>query len=125
MVNPWRRIAVLPGTERRRGTHERWAEGILLALLGLLAVLRVWPSAPPEPPPAATGLLHRVDLNRAGWHEFVDLPGIGEARAMEIVRDRRANGPFGSVEELARVPGIGPATVSGIADLGFVAGEDR
>ena len=57
---------------------------------------------------------YRVELNRADWPELTNLPGIGEARAREIVLDRQQRGPFHSPEELTRVHGIGPATVEGI-----------
>lgn len=58
-------------------------------------------SAPTEP----------VDLNRASAKELTALPGIGPTLAERIVRDREARGPFRSVEDLARVRGIGPRTV--------------
>lgn len=52
-----------------------------------------------------------VDLNRCGESELVRLSGIGPVRAKSIVRWREENGPFDRVEDLERVPGIGPATV--------------
>jgi competence protein ComEA len=39
---------------------------------------------------------------------------VGPALAERIVRWREREGPFRSVEDLARVPGIGPATVARI-----------
>jgi competence protein ComEA len=48
-----------------------------------------------------------VDINRATWVEWAQLEGIGPALAHRIVADRDENGPFRSVDELARVPGIG------------------
>jgi len=52
-----------------------------------------------------------VDLNSADVASLDALPGIGQARASAIVRYREANGPFHAVQELARVPGIGPAAL--------------
>ncbi len=52
-----------------------------------------------------------IDPNAAGDEELDRLPGVGAARALGIVREREENGPFASVEDLARVPGIGPASV--------------
>ena len=52
-----------------------------------------------------------VDINAADVDTLVALPGVGAVRAAAIVEDRTANGPFGSIDELARVHGIGPATV--------------
>jgi len=45
------------------------------------------------------------------------LPGIGPAKARAIVADREGRGPFRRLEDLARVSGIGPATVSRIAGM--------
>jgi competence protein ComEA len=58
-----------------------------------------------------------LDLNRATEAELALLPTIGPARASAIVADRGARGPFGSVDELDRVRGIGPRTVLRVAPL--------
>lgn len=50
-----------------------------------------------------------VDLDLAGLEELDRLPGIGPALAARIVADREAKGPFGSLEQLQRVKGVGPA----------------
>ncbi len=50
----------------------------------------------------------KVDINRAGRAELMRLPHIGPARAETIVRFRLENGPFESISQLRRVPGIGP-----------------
>jgi competence protein ComEA len=52
----------------------------------------------------------RVDLDRASAAELTRLPRIGPALAARIVADREARGPFGSLEGVRRVPGMGPAT---------------
>jgi competence protein ComEA len=44
------------------------------------------------------------------------LPGIGPARAAAIVRYREQHGPFGSLTELTRVPGINPALLQRLSD---------
>ena len=51
----------------------------------------------------------QVDLDRASAAEIERLPRIGPALAQRIVDDRRRLGPFGSIEGLQRVRGIGPA----------------
>ncbi len=56
----------------------------------------------------------RVRLNRAGVEELATLPGIGPAKARAIVEDRRRRGPYRRLEDLARVPGIGPRTIARI-----------
>jgi competence protein ComEA len=50
-----------------------------------------------------------VDLDLAGLEDLDRLPGIGPALAARIVADREAKGPFGSLEQLQRVKGVGPA----------------
>ncbi len=52
-----------------------------------------------------------IDPNVAGDEELDRLPGVGPARALQIVQNREDNGPFRTVEDLARVRGIGPASV--------------
>ena len=52
-----------------------------------------------------------VDINTASEAELATLTNIGEAKAREIVAYRKANGPFASVEDLAKVKGIGAATI--------------
>ena len=52
-----------------------------------------------------------IDPNVAGDEELDRLPGVGPARALQIVQNREEHGPFSTVEDLARVPGIGPASV--------------
>ena len=53
-----------------------------------------------------------VDINRADAGTLATaIIGIGDKKAAMIVQDRDANGPFASVDELARVKGIGAATI--------------
>lgn len=51
----------------------------------------------------------RVDLDVASAASIESLPRIGPALARRIVEDRIARGPFGSLQGLDRVRGIGPA----------------
>jgi competence protein ComEA len=51
----------------------------------------------------------RVDVDRADAAELDRLPRVGPQLAQRIVEEREANGPFGSLDGLARVPGVGPA----------------
>lgn len=57
----------------------------------------------------------RIDLDGAPAEELVRLPRIGPALARRIVADREAHGPFGSLEALDRVSGIGPTVLKAIA----------
>ena len=58
-----------------------------------------------------------IDLNTATVAELDALPGIGPSTAQKIVDDRTANGPFGTVDDLVRVSGIGTAKVGSLRDL--------
>ena len=65
-----------------------------------------------------------VDLNSADALELQKLPGIGEGLSAAIVADREENGPFASVEDLLRVPGIGEKRLEAIRDLITAEPED-
>ena len=49
-----------------------------------------------------------MDVDLVDATELERLPRIGPALAARIVADRAAKGPYGSIEELQRVRGIGP-----------------
>ncbi len=55
-------------------------------------------SAGKQPPSAP------VNVNTATAEQLERLPGIGPARAAQIIRMRQKNGPFRSVEELRALP---------------------
>ena len=57
-----------------------------------------------------------VDLNTATAEELDTLPGIGESLAGRIIAYREANGPFGSIEEIMEVSGIGEAKFAELED---------
>jgi competence protein ComEA len=57
----------------------------------------------------------RVDVDRAAAEELQRLPRVGPRLAARIVADRDVHGPFGSLEGLARVPGLGAGTLRGIS----------
>jgi competence protein ComEA len=57
-----------------------------------------------------------LNLNTATASELDALPGIGAAKAAAILQYRERHGPFPTVDELARVPGFGPAAVSRLRD---------
>ncbi len=61
-----------------------------------------------------------VNVNRAGVAALETLPGIGPVYAERIVADRTRNGPFASLSDLARVPGIGASVVERLAGLATV-----
>ena len=95
-------------TEAEPGTG-----GATLALAPLSATTTgLLPGPAAGPAPAG-----RVNLNAANAAALDALPGIGPARAASIVQYRAQHGPFQSVEDLGRVPGMGAAAVARVREL--------
>ena len=63
----------------------------------------------------------RVDLNSASVEELAQLPGIGPAKAQAIVSHRSAN-PFRKPEDLRDVKGIGDKLYEQLKDQITVGG---
>ncbi|BBY15167.1 ComEA family DNA-binding protein [Mycolicibacterium litorale] len=61
-----------------------------------------------------------VNLNTATVEQLDTLPGVGPVTAAAIVAWRDANGPFGSVDQLGEVDGIGPARLARLRELVYV-----
>lgn len=57
--------------------------------------------------PAVAG---KIDINTATEGELCRLPHIGRVRSRDIIKYRDNHGPFGTVEELKNVQGIGEET---------------
>lgn len=53
-----------------------------------------------------------VNINTAGLDELQRLPGVGPATAQKIMDYRTQNGRFNAVDELDEVKGIGPAKLA-------------
>ena len=65
-----------------------------------------------------------VKINAAGNDELQAIPGVGTSTAETILRERLRGGPFTSWENLGqRVPGIGPAKVAHMQQLGVQLGS--
>jgi len=63
-----------------------------------------------------------VNINTASPEQLQQLPGIGSAKAKAIVKHRKSQ-PFKSVEDLAKVKGIGDALLSKIKNRVVVKGK--
>ncbi len=61
-----------------------------------------------------------LDLNLAGRDALYELPGITLAMAEAIVAERNARGPFHSLDDLGRVPGVTPEVVAAIGAFAHV-----
>ncbi len=59
----------------------------------------------------------RININTASQAELESLPGIGPVLAQKIITYRQAHGPFGKIEDIVDVPGIGEAIFARIKDL--------
>ena len=59
----------------------------------------------------------KLNINTATVEELTSLPNIGPSRAAAIVDYREREGPFGSVDELTNVGGIGEKITDSIRDL--------
>jgi competence protein ComEA len=64
-----------------------------------------------------------VNINTASKEELTTIKGIGDKRAQEIIDYRKKNGDFKSVDELEKVPGIGPGTMKQIRSQVTVSGK--
>lgn len=80
----------------------------------------------PAEEPAPTGL---IKINEISADDLVKykISGLGQAMAQAIVDYRTANGPFRSIEDLDKVPRVGPSMIEklqGRLDFGNAAASD-
>jgi competence protein ComEA len=126
--------------------EERRAAVVLLALasVGLLARMLGGGESPPGEMAYRPGASHRperdsvearaarlgrplapgekIDLDRAAADELARLPRIGPALALRIVTYRDIHGPFGGLEALDGVPGVGPGTLAALGPHAIFSG---
>lgn len=57
-----------------------------------------------------------ININTATVDRLCELPGIGESKAADIIAYREKNGPFESIEDIMKVPGIKLSLYEKIAD---------
>ena len=68
-------------------------------------------------PDAESTILAPININSANQAELDSLPEIGPALANAIIQYRDEHGPFETIEDIQKVPGIGPATFEMIKNL--------
>ena len=98
--------------------------GLALAALGVLLWQQRHPPMRAEPgpiPPAAQWdaqltAARQRDLNTATVEELERLPEVGPSLAQRIVEYRRAHGPFRRAQDITQVPGIGPKTYEALQE---------
>ena len=97
-----------------------WTRGCVLAagfaLLGLVVMLTAMYGTHRAPPLEAPP--QRINPNTASMASLVRLPGIGKARAMDIIHYRQKQNPnepvFLSAQDLESIRGIGPKTAGAL-----------
>ena len=75
---------------------------------------KILPQSAEQPHDIGVSSAGPVDLDRAQEWEILALPKIGPTLARRILADRDSLGPFGSLDELRRVKGVGEAVVDAI-----------
>ncbi len=75
---------------------------------------KILPQSAEQPRDIGVSSAGPVDLDRAQEWELLALPKIGPTLAHRIRVDRDSLGPFGSIDELRRVKGVGEAVVDAI-----------
>ncbi|MCC7424999.1 MAG: helix-hairpin-helix domain-containing protein [Planctomycetaceae bacterium] len=91
---------------------------VLVILLGLHAGrLSGWGARPILVEYAPRDVLVRLNINEANWVELAQLEAVGEVLARRIVEDRSERGPFGTVDDLRRLKGIGARTLEKLRPL--------
>jgi competence protein ComEA len=82
------------------------------------AIAPIDPASKPAatPAPAAANPTRKININKAPAAELELLPDVGPALAKRILDHRTKHGPFKTLEDLDKVPGIGPKTLEKFKD---------
>lgn len=65
---------------------------------------------------SSTNTPSKISINTATLEELMNLPGIGESKAKDIINYRETNGPFTSIEDLLKIKGIGESILAKIKE---------
>ena len=72
---------------------------------------------------AGAELSHPVDLDHASEREIETLPRVGPSLVHRIIAHRDSFGPYGSMQALRKVKGVGPATIERLTPLVTFSGR--
>ncbi len=103
--------------EKGRFLNRRDGAALLLAIGCLLlgAVICFAPLHQKDYAPvgsfSAAAQAEPININTASLQALCSLPGIGSKKAQRILEDIRQNGPYKTLAEVARVPGISEAMI--------------
>jgi competence protein ComEA len=64
-----------------------------------------------------------VNINTATKEELTSIKGVGEKRAQDIIDYRTKNGPFKTVDDLEKVPGVGPGLMKRVRSQVSTSGK--
>jgi competence protein ComEA len=93
-------------------SFRQYSAAWLMALVVVLGSVALVSPSTSHAQSAATPVAATVNINTADATALAaGLKGVGQSRALEIVRYREAYGPFSTVDELAEVKGIGQSTL--------------
>jgi competence protein ComEA len=70
----------------------------------------------PEPSSSVKKESSRININTATADELKTLPGIGDAKAQDIMEYRTEKGPFRTIEDIMKISGIKDARFKAIKD---------
>jgi competence protein ComEA len=94
---------------------------VAVFLLIALPVLAAEPAAPPAK--KAPELEGQININTATAEQLVMLPGIGKKTADATIEYRTKNGNFKTIDDFAKVKGIGPKKLEKIKKYLVLEGE--
>lgn len=103
-------LAMTSGKEEARTFNPFWAGAVLVLLVLVVSLPMLWKHLGGDGQQALKPLKEyrfQVDINQASSRELQALPSLGPKLAGRIENYRNENGPFSSLDELRRVPGIG------------------
>lgn len=95
---------------------------LALVLLAAGSMSQQQAASPPQGDAGGPAKDQQIDINRASVEELTAIPGIGATLAQRIVTFRDQHGPFGRVEDLLKVKGIGEKSFQKIRPYVKVSG---